>query len=85
MQKSHYELFLTLNFKATQESTETMEKTSTSVEIEKNANAATATSESIASITESESLEKVRSDKLAHEDEAPGSPLSKLFIFTSTF
>ncbi|CAG5110225.1 Oidioi.mRNA.OKI2018_I69.chr2.g4649.t1.cds [Oikopleura dioica] len=56
---------------ATQESTETVEKTSTSVEIEKSANAATATSESIASITESESLEKVRSDKLVLEDEAP--------------
>ena len=55
------------------EEPEMFEKTSTSVEIEKSANATNATSESIASITESESLERDRSEHLVLDDEAPGS------------
>ncbi|CBY19704.1 unnamed protein product [Oikopleura dioica] len=45
--------------------------TSTSIEIEKSTNATNATSESIASITESDSLERVRSETIAFDTEAP--------------
>lgn len=56
-----------------EEPCEKFEMTSTSIEIEKSANATNATSESIASISESDSLERVRSETIALDTEAPGS------------